>query len=165
MDRTYDTAVVLGARLRPDGTPGPALVRRVAHAADLHRQGRVGRLLLSGGHAAAGCTEAEAMRRLAVAMGVPEAALLVEPHARNTFENALFSMALLDPGECVVLVSDAWHLPRARFAFRRLGGDPAVSAPPPAGGFRHWRGLLREAGAFAVTLCRIAYWRSTRRRA
>ncbi len=53
-----------------------------------------------------------------------------ENRARNTWENAHFSAEYLRARgiERVFLVSHAWHMPRAVYAFRRAGLDP-VPAP------------------------------------
>ena len=40
----YDAIVVLGCRVRPDGTASPALARRTRHAARLYREGLAPRL-------------------------------------------------------------------------------------------------------------------------
>jgi uncharacterized SAM-binding protein YcdF (DUF218 family) len=47
----------------------------------------------------------------------------VEPRAGDTRDNARFSVALLraDSINAALLVSHAWHLPRAEDAFARLG--------------------------------------------
>ena len=67
------------------------------------------------------------MRRLALASGLPEAALLLEPRSRNTWENAEESARLLRRRGLrrVVLVSDRAHLPRAALLFRLAGLDIA----------------------------------------
>jgi uncharacterized SAM-binding protein YcdF (DUF218 family) len=50
----------------------------------------------------------------------------VEERSRTTWENALFAAQLLQPEQVtrVVLVSHAWHLPRALWAFERVGLKP-----------------------------------------
>jgi uncharacterized SAM-binding protein YcdF (DUF218 family) len=76
---------------------------------------------------------AEAMADIARAEGVPENAILIEPAAQSTLQNAAFGLALLDaPPERVVVVSDAFHLPRAWVIFRVLGvPDVALRATRP----------------------------------
>ena len=46
-----------------------------------------------------------------------------EDQSRTTWENALFTVQLLLPEKLttVVIVSQAWHLPRALWAFERAG--------------------------------------------
>ena len=49
--------------------------------------------------------------------------LLIERKARNTWENAVYTKALVGPkpGERWLLVTSGWHMPRAIGAFRKVG--------------------------------------------
>ena len=100
--------LVLGCR------PGPALVRRVATAADLHARGLTDRVIVSGRG------EADVGVALARQMGVPQAHLREEPDARTTHENLVLARPLLGEGP-FWLVSHRYHLPRALGMARRLG--------------------------------------------
>ncbi|MFN7134959.1 MAG: YdcF family protein, partial [Myxococcales bacterium] len=62
--------------------------------------------------------------------GLPGEALLLEDRSRNTHENARHTAALLKPRGIhrVLLVSDGFHLLRARQQFRRAGLD-ALACP------------------------------------
>ncbi len=148
-------------RLAPDGEaagmraalvlgcpPGPALDARVDGAIALWRAGRAERIVVSG---AGG--EADAGRARAIAAGVPAEAVVIEPAARDTWENLALSRALVGDGPLWV-VSDRWHLPRAlRFAVA-LGIDarpwPIERAAPPRmlarEGLATVYGLLRRRG-------------------
>ncbi len=67
---------------------------------------------------------AAAMANVARAEGVPEGAILIDPFAHSTIQNAAFGVALLTgKPERLVLVSDVFHLPRAWVVFRVLGHD------------------------------------------
>jgi uncharacterized SAM-binding protein YcdF (DUF218 family) len=136
-----DAIVVLGCR------PSAGLTRRLDRGIHLFRAGAAPLLLLSGGGSWP-VPEAEIMRRMALARGVPEAALLVEPLSRDTVENAWETARLLRPrgGRRVLLVSDRAHLPRAALLFRLAGLSIAGCAgvPPPS--------FLWEAGT-AVREC------------
>ncbi len=67
------------------------------HAADLYHQGYFSLVVVSGGvKTSKGMLEAEQMRDVLVARGVPEDIILVEDKATNTGENVTYSMALLD---------------------------------------------------------------------
>jgi len=92
-------------------------VRRLDCVIRLFRAGAAPLLLLSGG--GTGPTpEAEIIRRMALACGVPQAALPVESGSRDTVENAWETTRLLRPrGGCsVVLVSDWDHRLSSRHA-------------------------------------------------
>lgn len=113
-------------------------------------------IVASGGRNGGPHSEAEAVKTELKALGVPEDAILREGHASSTRENIAFSLALLPEATPVILVSDAWHLPRARLIARRLG-RPATGVAAGrqgtslAGTARH---LLREALALAWELLR-----------
>lgn len=120
--------------LAADGRPGPALLRRVGHAAALYAAGGVRAIIATGGPDGAAPTEARVMRDLLVAAGVPADAVIEEDRARNTLENALYSVAILRARGLgpVVVVSDRYHLPRALMLFRLLGCRVVGSGPPVA---------------------------------
>jgi uncharacterized SAM-binding protein YcdF (DUF218 family) len=144
-----DAVLVLGCALLPDGAPSPALRRRVAAGIAAYEAGRARLLLLAGGGAP---PEAAAMAALARAAGVPEEALLLEPRSRDTAENAAFAAALLRQRGLgrVLLVSDRFHLPRARLLCRRAGLAVVATAHPAPRLARDWPMMLREAAAWLL---------------
>jgi uncharacterized SAM-binding protein YcdF (DUF218 family) len=137
VDGVVRPALVLGCR------PGPGLDRRVDGAVALWRAGLASRIVVSGRG------EAEAGVARALRAGVPAAALLAEPHARNTRENIQLSRSLLAESTFWI-VSDDWHLPRACLIARRLG-LLAVPVPVRAPGPRVRR-ALREGLAVVHTV-------------
>ncbi len=155
MPDTLPAAVVLGAAIRPDGSPSPAMLRRLAHGAALWRAGRVGHLILSGGLVRHPPAEARVMQALALAAGVGEDCLILEERSRNTAENARFCAPLCQERgwRQLLLVTDGWHMRRALYCFRRVGLSP-VAAPAPAEG-QGWLPLLREACALPLTMVKL----------
>jgi uncharacterized SAM-binding protein YcdF (DUF218 family) len=111
------TAVVLGARIYPDGTPSQALVDRVRLGVELLRRGHATRLVLSGGTPDTRPAEAEVMRRLALSLGAQDQQLVLESSSRSTFENARASTPLLESRELILVTCD-FHLARATAHFR-----------------------------------------------
>jgi uncharacterized SAM-binding protein YcdF (DUF218 family) len=151
-----DAIVVLGCTLRA-GAPSPALTRRVECGVALLARGVAPLLVLSGG-GRSGRPEAEAMAGLAAALGVAGERLLLEPDSRDTIGNAFNTAALLRARglASVVLVSDAYHLVRARILFRHAGlVVAATDHPPPRFWLRELPFYLREAAALVVNLCRL----------
>ena len=112
-------AVVLGNSVNRKGAPNPCLRSRVEAGAALYRQGLAGGLLMSGGTDGDGSNEAEAMRNMAVSMGVPADKIRIEPRSESTYENIAFSAPLLHDAEQIVIVSDAFHLARAEWLAKR----------------------------------------------
>jgi uncharacterized SAM-binding protein YcdF (DUF218 family) len=131
-----DAIVVLGCR------GSSVLRRRLEVGIRLFEEGAAPLLVLSGG-GGRNPPEAELMRRAALARGLPQAALLVEPVSCNTLENARETAQLLSARglRSVLLVSDRAHLLRAVVLFRVAGLRVAGSAGVPA------RSLRQEAGA------------------
>lgn len=109
--------VVLGAALGPEGELGPLVAERVLAGVEAWRAGRAGRLMMTGAR------EAEAMRRRALKLGVPESRIMVEPRARTTRENALRCADLMRAAGLTraLLVTQGFHQRRAVAAFRRVG--------------------------------------------
>jgi uncharacterized SAM-binding protein YcdF (DUF218 family) len=100
--------------------------RPVTRAVELYQEGRVGRLLFTGGYnSKIKATEALEMAALALASGVPEANILVEPRAAHTDQNMTFSREVLDASiglaqlRSILLVTIHYHIRRAIIAARR----------------------------------------------
>jgi uncharacterized SAM-binding protein YcdF (DUF218 family) len=80
---------------------------------------------MSGAARDAGESNAEAMKRLAVKLGVPTDEVLVEKESRNTFDNAKFTRDILTNNnvESIILVTSPYHQRRASLTFNRYLGD------------------------------------------
>jgi uncharacterized SAM-binding protein YcdF (DUF218 family) len=68
-------------------------------------------------------SEAEVAGSFVQVLGVPASRLKLETRSRDTYENALFTYALIRPkeGEVWILITSASHMPRAVGAFRKIG--------------------------------------------
>ncbi len=66
-----------------------------------------------------------AVRDYYLALGVAQSRIVVEERSRNTYENAIFTHAVVkpQPGERFLLVTSAAHMPRAVGVFRQAGFD------------------------------------------
>jgi uncharacterized SAM-binding protein YcdF (DUF218 family) len=129
----YDVAIVLGGYLGEAGRQAAAppefseRADRLLAPIALYQQGMVRQLLLSGGTSTLLMErqpEAHTAGHYARLLGVAEEDLILETRARNTYENAVYSAELLK--ECpasgrYLLVTSAWHLPRAAACFRKTG--------------------------------------------
>jgi len=149
-----DIIIVLGAGLKEDGRPGPALTRRTRHAATIWHQGVAPLVLCAGGQSEYyPRTEAAACREILLDSGLPDAAILLEERSRSTEENAIYSERLLhDLGlSRIVLVSDSYHMLRAGWLFTGRGLK-TMTSPVPAdrirGGLVYPYSIAREFIAF-----------------
>ena len=113
-------AIVFGALVLPGGQPSSALANRVDAAVALYRAGKVDRLLLTGDNSRSDYDEPAAMRSYALARGVPGSALALDYAGFRTYDSCYRARAIFGVDEAV-LVSQAYHLPRAIYTCRRLG--------------------------------------------
>jgi vancomycin permeability regulator SanA len=154
--RAADVIVVFGARAYADGRPSDALADRVRTAVEVYHEGYAPRLIMSGGPGDGDVHEAEAMRSLAMELGVPEEAIELDRGGLNTEASVVNTTASLEAhGETRVLaVSHDFHLPRIRMAYQRAGYSSVATVPAGEGSrLRQTPFLwLRETAAFWV------YW-------
>ncbi len=144
-----DVIIVLGSGLRKDGRPGPALTRRTRHGADLWHKGIAPLVLCTGGQSEYyPRTEAAACREILRAAGLPAGAILMEERSRSTEENAIYSKRILDQKQLthVVLVSDSYHMLRARWIFSKQGIQTFASPVT--------NGRIRDPRAYPFSLAR-----------
>ena len=123
--RPADAVVVLGARVYSSGQPSDALTDRVRTACDLYQHGLVSRLIFSGGPGDGAVSEPEAMRRIAVQLGVKPDAILLDEQGFNTRATAKNASEILDDlhAQRVLVVSHFYHLPRVKLAFQKEGRE------------------------------------------
>jgi uncharacterized SAM-binding protein YcdF (DUF218 family) len=118
--------------LRPTDQLQPWSMERTICGADLYRQGLAPRLLMAGGDASIygqGPIEAVEMKDLAVHLGVPQDAILLDTISRTTYENAVQAKRILGAVP-ILLVTSASHVPRAMGLFRKQGLE---ATPYPCG--------------------------------
>jgi GMP synthase (glutamine-hydrolysing) B subunit len=143
--------------LPDDVTRGRALTCAALHAAG------VAPVVVFTGAGNDTLSAAEAMAAVAAEAGMPPQAMIVEPEAHSTIQNAAFGLALLpEAPERLVLVSDAFHLPRAWVIFRILGQRGlslyATESPLAAPLATRVRWSLREAVVIWVNAGRLAVY-------
>ncbi len=145
----YDAIVVPGCAVRADGRPSPALERRIQGAVEAWRAGRAPLVVLTGGRGASGHVEAEVAAARCRELGVPDGALAVEGRSFTTRENASFAAhhIPLGRGARVLVVTDAYHVPRARRLFAQVFADADAVASQGAAAPHRWRAALRELAA------------------
>src|SRR5689334_13411682 len=90
-----DAIVVLGCRILPTGRPSPPAARRAMAAARAYEQGVAPIIVASGGRRWGTHVEARVLRQELCRRGVPEAAVVEELCSLSTYENAIFSAAVL----------------------------------------------------------------------
>jgi vancomycin permeability regulator SanA len=121
--READVAVVFGARVFASGQLTTSLEDRVRTAADLYADGLVDTLIMSGGVGESGHDEAEVMRDRAIELGVPSCAIVLDHQGLDTDRTVANTVAGFaeDGSTRVLAVSQFYHLPRIKMAYRAAG--------------------------------------------
>ncbi|AZO08007.1 MULTISPECIES: YdcF family protein [unclassified Mesorhizobium] len=106
---------------------------RMVEAAILARRFPQARVVVSGGNGSLFLDaegDSDTAPRLLGALGVSADRLVLENRSRNTYENAVFTRNLIEPkpGETWLLVTSAFHMPRAKALFDKAG-FPTVPWP------------------------------------
>lgn len=117
--RDADAIIVLGAGIAPDGV-SQVLGDRLETALALYRDGRAKKILLTGDHASPHYDEVAAMRKYLEARGVPSDALLLDGAGVDTF-SSIARARMVYGIKSAIVVTQAFHLPRALWLARALG--------------------------------------------
>ena len=110
----FDTLIVLGNPAETDGTPSPEQRERTLEGIREYKAGVAPHLIFTGGAAHNRFVEADVMRDLAVAQGVPTADVTVEDQAQNTIQNIYYSEQIMEAHhwKSAEVISSPSHLPR-----------------------------------------------------
>ncbi len=150
-----DVIIVLGAHVHDDGTLTPTLRSRMDAGIALWKAGYAPRIIVTGGAVTNPHVEADAMAAYAIAQGVPDGAIIREPRARSTRQNAAFSAKLMQQYgmQTAIITTSAFHTRRATLLFTRAGvavQAHAAEYPPEVGLSARAAALLHELGAVSV---------------
>ncbi len=118
--------LVLGYPTQDDGSDHPIQRLRVEAGVATYQANYCTRIVISGGAVANTYVEAQSMANIARTLGAPDHDLVLETHARTTWENIQYSVSSLAQYERIFIVSDSLHVHRAkRYACRQ---NPSLCA-------------------------------------
>jgi SanA protein len=115
-------AIVFGAGLTHSGEATPILKDRVETGAKLYFSGKVEKLLMSGDNRFVEYNEPEAMRQVALSLGVPDKDIVLDYAGRRTYDSCYRAKEIFGVKEAI-LVTQKFHLARALFLCNALGLD------------------------------------------
>ncbi len=130
--RHADCAIVLGAAAWHN-KPSPVLRERLNHAITLYQAGAVKTIVLTGGYGkGADFAESEVGLEYCVKKGIPREVIFAENESLNTLDNLKEAQEIMSQRgfKKALLVSDPWHLKRARRMAADLDLEVYVSATP-----------------------------------
>lgn len=134
-----DYLIILGCKVRPDGSLYPLIRGRVDRAITFYKRqldktGKKAIFLPSGGQGTdETISEADAMKRYLLEQGIPEEQILVENQSKNTVQNMVFSKKLIEertPNAKVAFSTTNFHVFRSGIISRQNNFDPDGMGSP-----------------------------------
>lgn len=122
IEKEYDCILVLGAGVRPDGTPSHMLEDRLRGAVALYEAGVSDVILLSGDNSGEDYDEVSAMVKYCLEHGVPESAIVRDDIGFSTSESVYNTVRTLGYRD-IIVVTQEYHLYRAMYMIKRMGAD------------------------------------------
>lgn len=127
----YDVAIVLGGIGRIDERQKrfdfTYSADRLFQTLELFYRGRIKQIVFSGGSGSIRFPEhkeAVYVKKYLQTIRVPDSCMIMESESKNTYENAVFTKKILDSlklNGSVLLVTSAYHMPRAIAVFKKAG--------------------------------------------
>lgn len=130
----YEIGIVLTGIAKPSRVPydRPEFNKgadRLLHAIRLYNQGKLKKILITGGKASLRgediTPESHLLKEAAISFGVCSEDIILEDNANNTYENALYSAEILRRpifrNKPVLLITSAFHMRRAIGCFEKQG--------------------------------------------
>jgi vancomycin permeability regulator SanA len=119
--KTADIAVILGTKVNTDGSLSERLKKRVECGWQLYQNGRVKKIVVSGGLGREGFYEGTKMKEYLIQKGVADTAVIVDNDGYNTRATVKNVLQLRDSlhFNSVIVVSQYFHLTRTKKLFRK----------------------------------------------
>ena len=120
--KKYDAIVVLGASVKPDGTPSNMLEDRLRGAVELYKKGIAPKIIVTGDRSPDGYDEPASMKKYCESHGVPAADIITDGKGYSTYEsmhNVVNEMGI----KSIIIVTQQYHTHRAVYIARKMGAD------------------------------------------
>jgi vancomycin permeability regulator SanA len=149
-----DLAVILGSKVNTDGTLSKRLEKRLECGLELFRQRLVKKIIVSGGLGYEGYYEGDKMKEYLIKNGVPDSIIIVDNKGNNTIATVENTLKLKDSlkFESVIVVSQYFHITRAKMLFKRRNFKNVSGASPRYFERRDIPSTIREFVAFYAQL-------------
>lgn len=147
--------MVLGALVSED-MPSAVLADRLDTALSLYHEGKADKLLLTGDHGRKDYDEVNVMRQFVLRKGARPEDVFMD-HAGFTTYNSMVRARDVFQVRRMIVVTQAFHLPRALWMARRLGIEVQGVAADRRRYADHWANDLRECGARVKAFASVTF--------
>ncbi len=122
---------------------GDEQLARFREGVRLYQNGLGKHIVFSGAARDGGASNADVMRQMALADGVPANAIVEEPQAEDTWGNAVFTRPILEQlgARKIILVTSPYHVQRARLTFEAAYAGSGIQITAHAAPDSEWRKL------------------------
>ena len=120
LPKSYDVIIVLGAGIRPDGTPCDILKDRLFTAAKVYNECICRKVLLTGEHRDEDYSEIFSMKNWIMQYNIPEKDIILDGYGYCTYDSIFRAKYKLKINKAII-ATNRYHLPRAIYIARRLG--------------------------------------------
>jgi len=126
------TGILLGSLVFGENTLSGTTQLRADKAVDLHRNGKIKRILVSGDHGQTDYDEVNAIKNYLLSQGIPKSDIFMDHAGFDTYDSMVRAKKVFMV-EDVIIISQAFHLPRAVFIANAIGlnAEGAVAADSP----------------------------------
>lgn len=116
-----DAIVVFAGGVGESGKAGQGYEERIEYTTELYKKGYAKHIVFSSGYTYV-FKEPQVMKALAVSLGIPADAIILEENAKNTYENVKFSKEIIDKNNWkgILLVSSPYHMRRVSLVFNKI---------------------------------------------
>ena len=143
-------AVILGNEVYEDSSLSPQLKGRVDKAIELYQEGRVRKIMASGGKGNHHVAEGDAMKKYLLLKGIPMKDLIVDNDGINTYHTAkdFLSLDSLKSYAPVIVVSSFFHMTRINIFSKSWGAQKVYGVSSDRFFWQDGYALFREFFAF-----------------
>lgn len=141
-----DVALIYGNKVNETGEMSDRLKARVDKGLELYQSKVVSKIIVSGGLGIEGFYEAQVMKKYLVKKGVPDSLVIVDDEGNDTYASTINYVALskVHKFKSVVVVSQFYHISRAKMTLRRKGVQEVSGAHADYFEWRDNFSLVRE---------------------
>ena len=143
-----DVAIVLGNKVNEDGSLSVRLEKRLECGLALFKNGKVKKLIVSGGKGKEGYYEADKMKEYYINNGIPDSMILVDNDGYNTRATVKNTFQFLNKDSKIIVVSQYYHVSRTKMLYKKAGITSVQGCSPLYFELHDFYSIIREFVAF-----------------
>lgn len=146
--------VILGSKVNMDSTLSDRLKARLDKGVELFVNGNIKKIIVSGGFGEEGFFEGDMMKEYLISCNIPDTLIIADNFGNSTNSSAINAFQICDSLKQydITIISQYFHLTRAKMLFRKAGFETICAASPVYFEFRDIYSVMREFVSFYWSL-------------